>query len=567
MITRPVISGVCRYAQKNTYGCERLNSQPLLVEGNGPVLFGMMKAARQSKPQQMKLSPPPNIPVYTPEDVVSTIAAQDTNGVTVEGINRVAQQLKSVFPGKIKSTEAALGLLKELSQFGNMDSLNALEGYLLNQKQKIWADVNGTLAGTLAYLEEKARFENKHRTPQSPFRAKPILNSQNVAGAHKVYLVDPQSPVFQPGSTAVEDLKKAVKSAKAILLYPKYWLEGVTAFDELSENSLYEKAAAVINSHPFHQVKPVMDGLGFQKPKVVENTTPFARSTTLPDQILSQLSSPKMTSQQLGRELNGYGQTSQTQKNLLLFMLQRSMQVFDERRLATLSKQLNQRIMDLANQKQIAPDKIYYYIPETISPKGIRDYKSHGIATMLYTRACGVRASQVITEKSQIAALPQNSMLVVLDDLAGSGGSLKKLYADIKKVRFKPGAPGRLIQSTSAQNPYKGTVVVAPLVSTKQASDLFAEIKRQLGQHQAAERDKLEFIYGVQVPSFIKLPDYIQLPQTSKIDLDSVMGSKGYGGQALNVVFSHMSPNNNNQFFADNIAGYYTLNGEGVKKA
>ena len=212
-------------------------------------------------------------------------------------------------------------------------------------------------------------------------------------------------------------------------------------------------------------------------------------------------------------------------RSAALELLHRNAEIFSPRRLTQFSIEKQKAIEAYAKERNILPQSIYYLIPNI--------NKSYGVVTMQHLLVNNIPPEQAVSDISAVP--PKNSMVVILDDVAGSGASLCAVYNEIKHF-------------------YNGPVVISPTISSLTAANFLKSSCKSAA-----------FIPGKVITPF-KQSDYFKnLPTERKKIFDVLMGSLGFGRDGLSIAFPYMAPDNNNQFFAKDIAPRFTLNGAGVK--
>jgi hypothetical protein len=142
------------------------------------------------------------------------------------------------------------------------------------------------------------------------------------------------------------------------------------------------------------------------------------------------------------------------------------------------------------------------------------------------------------------------TMLVVLDDVAGSGDSLKQATEAARTVGFK------------------GQIIIAPMVSASDATTLFVTGKP--GKPGITTADpSVTYMPGRSMPTIKDSPLYQHmdpLQQKRFVELLSDLGfslDKGGDptkGNGLSMVFPYMAPDNNNAMFGDKVAPEFIVN-------
>jgi hypothetical protein len=211
--------------------------------------------------------------------------------------------------------------------------------------------------------------------------------------------------------------------------------------------------------------------------------------------------------------------------------------------LASVHQQQYKKILELAESKGIHPSKILFLTPEGL--------KSYSVAALGFRHTNDIHASQFINvdqlstllDPSKTPFKGRDSMIVILDDVAGSGGTLGQIYKSLGTQGHK----------------FLGEIVIAPTVTTASAENSFME--------RCKLDAKLNYIPGYKAsrlednPYLKSLPDGVQF----RIRAEFAKHLLGYNQDGLMMAFPYMSPNNNNGVFVSSIAPNVTHNGRGIK--
>ncbi len=168
---------------------------------------------------------------------------------------------------------------------------------------------------------------------------------------------------------------------------------------------------------------------------------------------------------------------------------------------------------------------MYFYVP--------KPEKSYGMMAMTHRTLTNTPAERYIDGPDGLAAadLPDNAVVVILDDVAASGGSLVKAIA--------------------AMN-YDGDVILAPLLAADKAIERF-EKRDGIG-------DNVRFAPLKRAGSLKSSAFYQGLSHTDRFLLEKMMDFGWDGDSGLSVTFNYMAPNNNNNFFGQLIAPHFIVN-------
>ena len=155
---------------------------------------------------------------------------------------------------------------------------------------------------------------------------------------------------------------------------------------------------------------------------------------------------------------------------------------------------------------------------------------------MAHREATGTPVEQYVNGPTDLATrnFSKDHLLIVFDDVAGSGQSLEDSVADIRRKNF----PGKVIAS--------------PMVSTEQAKKLFSRISKTNGgviyEPSSMSRALRESLF------------YKSLDTEQQAFLEKLIDDDGYAGNALSISFPYMSPDNNNSLFGWIFAQFFITN-------
>jgi len=191
--------------------------------------------------------------------------------------------------------------------------------------------------------------------------------------------------------------------------------------------------------------------------------------------------------------------------------------------------------MAMAAGRGVKPENVYFYIPE--------GGKSYGMLAMGHQNATGTpveRSSNGVKDLKALGLGP-DTMVVVLDDVAGSGDSLKIAVEYIAK-----------------HGNCQSQVVISPMVSTGVANEVFTGKGAKQGvvhKHANVTYKPRQLSEALEESSFFRSLD----PKDQRA-LRDMVGHLGHDSNALSMAFEYMAPDNNNAFFGDLIAKHFIAN-------
>jgi hypothetical protein len=213
-------------------------------------------------------------------------------------------------------------------------------------------------------------------------------------------------------------------------------------------------------------------------------------------------------------------------------LLARQAEVFSPRRFAAELGEQHQRVLAQAVQRGVAPDNVYFYIPA--------GGKSYGMIAMAHREVTGTAVDRYIngTTELRARALGSDTLIVVFDDVAGSGHSLRDAVNDISRTK------------------YPGHTIVSPMVATEQAAQLFGDPISGL----TVANPKVSFHPREISPALRESAFYQSLGPVEQGMLRDMVGHFGFGGNSLSMAFPYMAPDNNHSLFGDLFAKFFIAN-------
>jgi hypothetical protein len=162
---------------------------------------------------------------------------------------------------------------------------------------------------------------------------------------------------------------------------------------------------------------------------------------------------------------------------------------------------------------------------------------------MAHREATGTQADYYINGASELAGrrLAPATMVVVLDDVAGSGDSL-----DSASI-------------SASSSGYQGQIVISPMVSTAKANKLFTDP----GTGITSSRPNTSYQPGRVMSAIKESPYYKGLTPAQQRRLLDLLGKDhwglGYDDNGLSMAFPYMAPDNNSMF-GDGVAKDFIMN-------
>ncbi len=490
----------------------------------------------------------------TPQTVIEKIRKQQALIAATD----IEDIIVSNFP--VEDHRLASLLLDEMTRFASMKSLNGLQGRLVYETQQKNLDIyyqrEGSLGSTLNYLAKKHANLPEHpakvQALPSPFQNNVLKQKSLDRVTQGAILLDAATLDQLAQSPALRD---HILKHKLQLLYPRGWNEGVNPFNQVSVEGIAVKLAKLVNiakqlqqEQGLSQERSVKEAVsqptrsllaswglekqlrvlvpGFPSDTLINPTLSHPNRFPSSDEIAEQLAPASMSREDLDSALKKF-QEPAYRKGALAVLAQQA-EIFSPLRLSLTAQALHLKILDYARAHRVPADRVFYYIPTNA--------KSYGLVSANHLMVNEVPYAQLIDDPAAIENQAE-SILVVLDDVAGSGFSLRKAHQFIRSKKFS------------------GKIIIAPLISTTSARTV---LERQ------GDRN-MKYLSAAIVPSFRKHPSFQALSPALQQVLCRVVGSLGFNDNGLSLAFPYMTPDNNNAFFANQIGPYFTLNSAGCK--
>ncbi|MBY0405461.1 MAG: hypothetical protein K2X66_16285, partial [Cyanobacteria bacterium] len=320
-----------------------------------------------------------------------------------------------------------------------------------------------------------------------------------------------------------------------------------------------EGMASVQNKSSFHAYKAIetvlknrcLGKLSRLDPSLREKIrfifpSPLSPKNLIPEEILKQLNPPSLTASEIQDILNQICPATLPQQAALEFLI-RSGEVFSPRRTGKALVQIHQGVLDYATSHGIHAENIVFINPN--------NQKSYCLINHMYQVINHVSPSQFIAlEHGQPAwmKLRKNTenaphLLVVLDDLAGTGASLNGVLHEID---------GAVCQENTH-------LYLAPIISTDAAFESYFSLKAK-----QKTQSRLELKYRPhRIIQPFHLTDYFnQLTLTEKSLFNAILQKRGHYQANTSVVFPWMGSDTNNDFWGRFFVSPHTLNGNGNKR-
>jgi hypothetical protein len=524
----------------------------------------------------------------SPATVSLTKLTPHIRGVHPLNPTRVAQKLEAqIQPYTQKDIEGiaqavspedpslALEVLKQLTPFATMNSLNTLGETILSAKKEgfepLWDDRPGTFSAVMSYLGSKGNFPGL--TPMRTFRS---------------WIRDPKYKEQKPGCTFLDDtlLKTLTQKEKLHphlsnlkLLVPSSGLDGVTPFNQGNLGMIQEKVATVFARAKTMQqetscswsdaVKKALEApvrerirninpeleknLQFIPPpvgpsteglKTIDDKTLKRSGNPLIDEILEQLQPPISRPQDLQKILETISPEPVIQQGALE-VLERTAQIYSPRRTGQALLNTHDKVMALAEKKDIPLQNIYYILPD--------NHSSFTVINHMMQQLSGLPAKQFIDLSQQGEPVSriedkikqrENCLFVILDDLCGSGMTLGD---GIESIR------------TFIAGSSRHSLVVAPIISTEQGQRNVQDSAKKYWK----DMNNFHYLPDQTVQAFHETAYYKSLNKNERTVIDAIVQGRGYLNANTSCVFPWMGSDTNSAFWREFFVTPNTLNGNG----
>lgn len=419
-------------------------------------------------------------------------------------------------------------LLIRLTQFGKLESLSKIAE---NIDGTLFQDTLPACGTTLRYLQKQGHYKG-------------LFNDSAETGS---IIID--KLILERLDQDSEFLKKVLSNPDFKFILAEGYITGVNPFSQTQDFAklLKEKTKAFKTIQMLYPEKtedeifsiilnqPIIErlnkmGIPSDRIKIIQNL-PETKQYKIED-ILNQLNSKIITKSEIENIFSEYNKKDWP---YLLEILAQTLKVKSTR---TCSDSLKRIYQDIIKANGGNDDGIYYLLPSNA-------IKSFSTIIMQFCETNNINASRIIQyDDLGNEAIKKARAIVILDDMACSGESLKIVYSSLVE---------KLIENQNEVS----DIIVSPIICTKKALPLFDNIS-YLGRN-------ISCIPGEIVEEFSTNNHLKSLkPEDIKI-YERIMTGGGYEGGDYSIAFPYMAPDNNNKIFATIFAEHFTLGGLGVK--
>jgi hypothetical protein len=305
-----------------------------------------------------------------------------------------------------------------------MESLNPLRDALqphLDAGKKLYVPGSGSLADNLSYLSSKDTF--KAHTGQ-------IATTSDVKPGTIVILDDVVLARIKSDPTFARSLNEP----GVVLVQPRGFTDGINMF-----NAGTPDVIAARTQHLVDRATKLQAGSGGKlsfddaiTQALDEHTREALKAANVTGslEVVDPAAHPDLSSGAVAKQLNGDAGITEAQVEAVLasvpeadramlreLMAQQS-EIYSPRRITNDLVVQHQQILAMAAQRGIKAENVYFLIP--------RGEKSYGMMAMAHREATGTPVDHYVNGAGDLAGrhLGPDTMVVVLDDVAGSGDSL-----------------------------------------------------------------------------------------------------------------------------------------------
>lgn len=434
----------------------------------------------------------------------------------------------------------ARDVLARASGFARMESLNPLRDELqphLAAGKKLYTPGSGSIADNLSYLSSKGTF---HAHPGG------IATTTDVTAGAVVILDD----VVLARVKSDPAFAAHLNDPSVVLVEPRGLTAGLNMFNAGTPEIITARTRRLLE-----RASTLQTGSGgklsfadaiSQALDEQTRTTLQAAQVTGTLRVVDPAAHPDLSSAGMAKQLNDHAGVTEAQiegvlasvpeadRAMLRELLAQQSEVYSPRRIANELATQHQQILALAAQRGVEPENVYFLIP---TPE-----KSYGMMAMAHREATATPITRYINGTSELAGrrLGPDTMVVVLDDVAGSGDSLNQASV------------------AASSSGYKGQIVISPMVSTAKSNKLFT----QPGTGITATRANTSYLPGRIMSAIKESAYYRELTPAQQTQLLDLLGSHGlgYNENGLSMAFPYMAPDNNNTMFGDRLAKEFIVN-------
>ncbi len=505
-----------------------------------------------------------------PFEHVASLLNQQLDPVTADRL----EQLIADFSEKGLGDEA-LATLALASGFGSMESLNTLyTAILATGRRKVYSPGGSTLGDNLAYLDRKGVFDTEAEMAARPEgREHGKLLPTRTVEERMVVVLDRQ--ITEDTDLLVEMIQKNCK-----FIHPRGFERGLHLF---GPEPIEGRVSDLIARAKEHQLEGedyatallrVLDA-DLEKAQRAISLEPTESGTnlTLEVEVVGPKPATHLTTDDMARHLSGFAGVTPRQlraatmgparatfpgkpglqlrsTQLLLRLIADSAQVLSARTLGGMVREASEAVQVMANEEH----GMFIH----------RRLRSYGMIALVHRMVTDSDPSIYFRHMTR-ALSDQLASVVIMDDVAGSGTSLREALTGSNDVAQNPGLLSGLKEANRQRTgpgdstveigvPFEGQVLLAPLFRSSDARAKVAEMERPTVRF---VEDAVEQITNVDNSEFVT-----GLSPDERTILNAVLSryGRGFADNGLLLSFPYMSPNNDLVLFTRFLARYYIMN-------
>lgn len=444
-------------------------------------------------------------------------------------ITKIMEKMKA--EGINATREEVLLVMDKLTRYANYKSLNELvENFEKAGITDVYCDEGTSLNSVLRYLMRKGHLKLSRRNGKKAY----ILDDAGLKYLEELKKKDPE---------AFNLFMQNLKAQNVEFVVLDGFNNGINMFNADvdiagASTQVLKDAKALMKKNPSLTLEQAIDEV-MNKPTMdranalgITPTRIKTTNTNIPtvDKVTAQLGYGGIQKQTLEKIIDKIAKDTYPDdpqkiaraKKLLTAYLSVQIDVYSPKRLAQVCKKLHKLIEEAVTKKGKSMDDVYFVVPNT--------YKSYVYVAYQYAVANGIDPSRIISA-SDTQRIPKGAVIVVLDDVVGSGSSMVGSIYSLK--------------DDAKEN--KQTIIAASLISTKSGK---ARVSEMVGKHNFIVDDE-QVITPLEETDFYK-----KLSASDKEMLKTLIGYTGFCNNALVIRFPYMRPDNNSHA-GDSVLGYF----------
>lgn len=479
----------------------------------------------------------------------------------------------------IEQREDARIVLGKISRFGSLEGLGTFIDTLrphFEAGKKLYVTGGSSLADNLSYLNNE----------KSSFDTAEIPTTKRIDADSIVVLDDLMIHKLQ----CDEEFRMSVINNRVPLIVPEGFINGINMFNAPSPDAIYAKTEGVFLRALAMRDEHIERAVGTILQQDIVSMLPLETAHLVQNVSLDFTTSDPYSTVSIARQMNGnagitaeqiqgiltrrLGSDSSTAtfqgislEQVAFELLIQNTQVVSARRYSHLASRLMTNLVKIAAKHDVSKADIVYVVPD--------EGRSYGLMTMAFRLVNDLPPEQFVASIEELKARKphSNSMVVVVDDMCGSGENLKDVYLDVRSVSDCHLALCPLITTRAG---YMSRTRHSPFQNPS-----FREMQKVGVTDKHTQRvwplvpdTRLHFLPSLGMPELACSLFFKNLSEAQKNAVWVLLQGEEYAGysnflghdaNASQTVMFTMAPDNNNYFFNKYVAHHFTLNGKGVK--